>query len=212
MSTINSEKVVFNFLKNKFYRIYGDLVILTGNKPQEVLLQFEDVISHLCTANLSKSEKVKQQNWGKALGHLQRATLDVSKLLWLETKRKIDFVYSDDDIKKFCLNCSDVKFTKLYTKGVTLAQKARKLELDNVGLDPTESIEAYYQAINSMQLASQQVDDGKLASFRRFKFWYKGKEYLIGFVIGFFSSIAASYFSESFRNAIQPSKVTPSKN
>jgi hypothetical protein len=76
-----TEREVYELLLGKFKDIFADLVILTGKKPAEILFELESVLSHIAVSKLYPEEE--QKNINRAMQHLQRASLDAAKMLWV---------------------------------------------------------------------------------------------------------------------------------
>ena len=177
-----SEIDVYRLFDGLFKKIYGDLVAVTATKPTQVIFEIEAAFSHIVVANLYPDQR--DQNIGKAIGHIQRATFDSAKILWLEYKQRLDNVASDSDIRKFCVNCPESDFVKKYYEAEELAREARRMELDGVGRDPSRALEKYFDAAQAFKEAHALIDRDKLNSFRRFSLHYNFRKHIVGFASG----------------------------
>jgi len=74
-----TDRDVYRYLVDVVQPIYADLVAALGEKPTQVVFQFEAAFVHLAVAQLNAD--VRQENLRKALHHLQRAALDSAKIL-----------------------------------------------------------------------------------------------------------------------------------
>jgi hypothetical protein len=75
---------VVSFFNNEFIPAYSDLTGFIVNKPQEILIGIEYAFSHLMQHfNEELGTESQDKNLEKAYHHLQRATLDCYKLLWV---------------------------------------------------------------------------------------------------------------------------------
>lgn len=181
-----TEKEVFDFYQDTFKRIYADLVAVIGNKPTEIIFEIEACFSHLGVAKTSSIPQVQQDNIDKALGHLQRASLDSAKLLWLNLRSNADQIVKNKSVMKFVSNCSEGELYKHYNNAESLAIKARRNEVASTGISPSSSIVEWYDAALALKSFLDNIDYDKLSSFNRFKVIYNIREYVIGFCMGLF--------------------------
>lgn len=105
---------VFNFYRDVFILAYSDLVTFIGEKPEQIVTEIENALSHVAqyhNSNISKSEKT--ENVKKAHNHFK----------------------------------SDVKQVKdQYLSFLKAFQEARKIEMQNIGINPLASLEKYKNA------------------------------------------------------------------
>jgi hypothetical protein len=92
---------LFEFYKKEFIPAYSDLVGYIGDKPRQVLIELENVLSHLSQLfNPKVTPEEKSVNLQKANGHLLRVTLDCYKLLWINLLDQLKMIESDDSVRK----------------------------------------------------------------------------------------------------------------
>lgn len=131
---------VFNFYRDVFIPAYSDLVTFIGEKPGQIVTEIENALSHVAqyhNPDISKSEKT--ENVKKAHNHFVRATLDCYKLICAVIKEELEKFLSD--------NKSDVKQVKdQYLSFLKAFQEARKIEMQNIGINPLVSLEKYKNA------------------------------------------------------------------
>lgn len=185
---------LFEFYKKEFIPAYSDLVGYIGDKPQQVLIELENVLSHLSQLfNLEVSPKEKSVNLQKANDHLFRVTLDCYKLLWISLLDQLKMIEGDDSVRKFGLNISEAEFTMKSQKIKKLAQEARNIEMKAVGISPMSSIDKYKEVVkNSYELIDKR-DDIKISEIKSLKRFISTKEFLIGIVIGVFGGLISGY-------------------
>jgi hypothetical protein len=185
---------LFEFYKKEFIPAYSDLVGYIGDKPQQVLIELENVLSHLSQLfNLEVSPKEKSVNLQKANDHLFRVTLDCYKLLWISLLDQLKMIEGDDSVRKFGLNISEAEFTMKLQKIKKLAQEARNIEMKAVGISPMSSIDKYKEVVkNSYELIDKR-DDIKISEIKSLKRFISTKEFLIGIVIGVFGGLISGY-------------------
>ncbi|MCK9637218.1 MAG: hypothetical protein M0R41_13150 [Methylobacter tundripaludum] len=182
---------IYELFQGDFKNIYGDLIVVTANKPVQIIFQLEAAFTHMAVASLNN--ECSQENLKAALKHIQRASLDAAKMLWLAYKDRLDNIISDSNLRMFCINCPEDELIKAYSKAENLAEEARRCELNHIGVDPTKSLTLYYEASIALKEVFEKIDHNKLKNFKKFNLFYKAKEYLIGFIIGIFASVIATF-------------------
>jgi len=182
---------LFEFYKKEFIPAYSDLVGYIGDTPQQVLIELENVLSHLSQLfNLEATPKEKSVNLQKANDHLFRVTLDCYKLLWISLLDQLKMIEGDDSVRKLGLNISEAEFTMKLQKIKKLAQEARNIEMKAVGISPMSSLDKYKEVVkNSYEL----IDNIKISEIKSLKRFISTKEFLIGLVIGVFGGLISGY-------------------
>ncbi len=185
---------LFGFYKGEFVPAYSDLVGYIGDKPQQVLIELENVLSHLSQLfNPEVTPQKKSENPQKAYDHLFRVTLDCYKLLWIKMHDQLKRIEDDDSVRKLGLNISEAEFTMKFQKVKKLAQEARGIEMESVGLSPTASIDKYKEVVkNSYELLDKR-DDIKISEIKSLKRFISTKEFLVGIVIGVLGGLISGY-------------------
>lgn len=186
-----AEMDIYNYHQDAFKGIYADLVAVLGNKPSQIAFELEAVLSHLAVAKTDPDHE--EENLKKSLHHLQRASLDASKMLWLEFRNRLDVYMKDSDIRKFCINSPEAEFVKLYENAEKLALEARRTEIKNVGKNPEASVAQYYAAALEFKKALGLVDTDKIREFKKFCIFRFIKQQWVGFAFGVLASLVASY-------------------
>ncbi len=185
---------LFEFYKEEFVPAYSDLVGYIGDKPQQVLIELENVLSHLSQVfNPEVTPQKKSENLQKANDHLFRVTLDCYKLLWINMHDQLKRIEDDDSVRKLGLNISEAEFTMKLQKIKKLAQEARSIEMESVGLSPMASIDKYKEVVkNSYELIDKR-DNIKISEIKSLKRFISTKEFLVGIVIGVFGGLISGY-------------------
>jgi len=189
------EDQVYSYLLDVFNPIYADLVVVLADKPTDIILQLEAAFVHLAVAN--RNDTVRHENCRRALSHLQRATLDAAKLLWLQKKRELTSVIDDEEVQRFCVNSSHADFLEKYHNAQELAEKARGIEVSSVGVNADASIEAYYEAALAFDAALNLIDPDKIRQFRRFSIKFLFRKHFVGFIFGVGASLVAAVIIEA---------------
>lgn len=185
---------LFEFYKKEFIPAYSDLVGYIGDKPRQVLIELENVLSHLSQLfNPKITPEEKNVNLQKANDHLSRVTLDCYKLLWVNLLDQLKKIESDDSVRKLGLNIPEAAFTMKLQKIKELAQEARSIEMESVGLSPMASIDKYKEVVkNSYELIDKR-DDIKINEIKSLKRFISTKEFLVGIFIGVFGGLISGY-------------------
>lgn len=153
---------LFAFYRNEFLPSYSDLVGYIADKPQQILYELEHVFSHISqTYNPDVSPDMKDDNIEKAYGHLQRATLDGYKLLWVTIYGELRDIEEDEALRKLGLKISGSVFLIKVQELKKLAQEARKTEMMSMGIDPTASIDLYKRVVTRGYELLDVIDDTK---------------------------------------------------
>lgn len=190
-----TEEKLFAYYESTFRVIYADLVATIGSKPLEISFEIEAMVTHLSVAKNHADKKIIDQNISRAIGHLQRATLDAGKMLWLELRKRCQLIIDDDFVRSYCTLVPESQLMAQYHKAESLALVARRLEIKNVGIDPEMSASKYFEAANEFRNLLDAVDWTRVKSSKKFKFIHKLKEYFVGFLIGVVSSTVVALLS-----------------
>jgi len=185
---------LFEFYKKEFIPAYSDLVGYIGDKPQQVLIELENVLSHLSQLfNPEVTPEKKSVNLQKANDHLFRVTLDCYKLLWINIHDQLKRIEGDASVRKLGLNISEAEFTMKLQKIKKLAQEARSIEMESVGLSPMASIDKYKEVVKSGYELIDKRDNIKISEIKSLKRFISTKEFLIGIVVGVFGGMISGY-------------------
>ncbi|EOQ90742.1 hypothetical protein LEP1GSC202_0436 [Leptospira yanagawae serovar Saopaulo str. Sao Paulo = ATCC 700523] len=183
------------FYQEKYIRIYSDLTSFVAVKPSQILIENENINSHLVVYLSEPTSKKGIENLDKAYNHLVRCTIDASKMLWIEMKKHLEQEFKRFNISKYSYNLSESELLDNYSKFLSKGQEARKNELNGVGKTPEMCIDDYYQAIEYAWAIIKNHDRNKAKSFGVFRIyqWIKGNiiQIIASFLIGIFASCAS---------------------
>lgn len=189
---MKNEGDVFNLYRNTFMLIYGDLVVVSGKKPPELLEQLENCMAHFAVAKTSLDPEVSQDNIDAVYRHIVRASLDAAKLLWTILHENAIAFVKDEDVRRFCANASQGAVHNQYTKAESASLDARRSEIANVGIDPEKSIEKWYMAALEYRTLLSLIDMDKVSGLRKLKLTTKIRENIISYIISFVLGVVAS--------------------
>nr|VFK55109.1 MAG: hypothetical protein BECKTUN1418D_GA0071000_102720 [Candidatus Kentron sp. TUN] len=160
------EMRIYELLRGDFKRIYSELVIATGSKPYQVIFELVDSFTHIAIAKTDPS--VENENINASLKHVQRATLDASKLLWAHYKKELNNIASNDEIIRYCTSCHEDEFIKKCRYADKISLDARIVEEENVGMNSSASVNHYYNAAIAYRSAIDKIDQKKVKHFKIF--------------------------------------------
>lgn len=186
-----TEQEIYTYHETIFKPIYADMVAILGEKPEQIAFELEATLSHIAVAHAHNEHYDK--NIDKAYGHIQRASLDAVKIMWLEYRGRAEKIILDPDLRKFASNLPEGDLLKKYKTAEDKAIEARKSELINTGVDPSKSIELYYEAAHLFREVVAQIDPEKVSDLNKFKSKYAKKEIIISFFVGVASSALVAF-------------------
>lgn len=180
-----TEDEIFHFYRTQFVPIYSDFVSLTATKAKQILIEQENVLAHISQAqNSNLSTDVRQENLVKAYNHMVRMTLDVHKLVWAETKSRLDeFVLKDE--KRLAFNLAESDVLKLYGEFIHGAKAAREHEMKHVENSPESSIRMYDDVNKIGNELLGKLDEIKAASIKHWSRVFKTKDFFWGVCASF---------------------------
>jgi hypothetical protein len=182
------------FYRDNFIPAYADVIVITNYKPEEILLEIENILSHFIQIlNPGIDSVQKSENINRARGHIERATLDCLKIVWTEQSMNLSKINSDDLARRYCINMPEHEFVRTYEEYNGLLAKARLLEMNSIGTSHTETIVAYRRAIELAKIISEHIDYNKLNSFNAFRKILSAKTNLVSFLLGVVASLVATY-------------------
>lgn len=207
MSSLQSEKTscidethavglcnLAKYYREEFIPAYADVVVYLSAKPDETLLEIENILSHVFQVlNPELIETKKIENIEKAKGHLERATLDCLKIIWGDIGEHIQHINEDDNLRRYCVNMSENDFKRKVIEYNTLLAEARLIEMKSIGKTHDDTIKAYKKAIQLAKELLLAIDDGKMDSFSSFRKIINMKSNILSFILGILASLVASY-------------------
>jgi len=189
-------KELLDYYYQKFIPAYADAVASLGDKPVQLLVEQENTLAHLLAYLEDESDKA---NLKKACGHLERATLDCYKIIWIEYKEKLKFFISlDNSNLALAFNSNEGEVLKKIKKIDSLAKEARELESINIGKNSTLALDKYIEVVELEKELLDSVDLKKASSYNKFKLSHLIKDHSLGFILGIIAGLATSYLWERF--------------
>jgi hypothetical protein len=185
---------LFTFYRTEFIPSYADLVGYIGDKPRQILIELENVVSHISQFfNPKVNPQEKNENLEKAYGHLLRVTLDCYKLLWVKIHEQLERIEKDKSVQKLGLNISESAFLFKLQEFRKLAREARNKEMTSVGLNPLASIDSYKEVIGVGYELIDVIDENKIKEIKSLKRFISAKEFVVGMAIGLISGLISGY-------------------
>lgn len=136
-----------DFYRTSYFPIYSDLVGYLGDKPRQVLVETENLLTHIiCFIDEDLSSDKRDENLRKAYNHLVRVTIDCYKILWVAVRDDILEVEAIQE--QLAQNgMSQSQFFAYKQRFKELSKEARRVEMENIGSTPEACIEAYGKVI-----------------------------------------------------------------
>lgn len=182
------------YYRDEFVPAYADVVVFETAKPDETLLELENILSHVFQVlNPELNDTKKTENIEKAKGHLERATLDCLKIIWGDVGELIQDINEDEDERRYCVNLSEADFKRKVAEYYELLAEARLIEMQSIGKTHDDTIKAYKRAIQLAKELLLSIDDAKIDNFASFRRIIKMKSNALSFVLGVLASLVASY-------------------
>jgi hypothetical protein len=217
---MKTEADVFRLYNEKFMPIYGDLIIVSGKKPPEILEQLESCMAHFAVAKTKTEDfELVQDNISAAYCHILRASLDTVKLLWTTLRENALKFVTDEKIRRFCTNASEGSVHAQYQKAQSISIMARRNEIDNVGINPEASIKQWYDAALEYKQLYELIDMDKVHSFKKHRLRKFIQNHMISFFLGVLASTVVAWgwptcplFAKAFINKVtNDQKASPSQ-
>lgn len=204
------ESQVYEFFNEKFKPIFADLVALLGEKPESILFEIEACFSHLAVAKTTDNETIKTKNFEKAYGHLVRAALDATKIIWYEYHQQSKVIASDVTFMNLGSNKNLSEIHNLYRECQNLAKTARTNEVKLTGRNSEVTLEEWYSAIGKLQEFLDSFDNAKLTQISnerastadtikkisKGKYW---RDICISLFCGFLVTVIFGYMTDSMK-------------
>lgn len=142
-------EIIFAFYKEHFIPVYSDFVALALIKPEQVLIEESNILSHIAQYfNANLSQDLQHDNIEKAKNHLTRVTIDLNKLVWAEIRGKIA-PFAKRAKGRLCFNLAENEVIGLYTDFLKKGREARRFEMSHIGNDHLNTIK-YYEEVNTI--------------------------------------------------------------
>jgi len=172
----------FKLYKTKFVPAYADYVALDQVKPEQILIEESNILSHLSQYfNESLDEKTREGNLIKATNHLQRIIIDLNKLIWVSLTDILKPIFKNpDSYIVFNLPSDEIvqKFSQFLNKGL----EAREFEMNNIGNAPLETILKYETANTTGLELLKSLDEIKFIQYKKWTRIFKTKEFVAGII------------------------------
>jgi len=178
-----------NFYFSSFLPAYADLTGYTLKKHDTVLFSIDSAHSHLMQyLSPDLDLDAREQNLRKAQGHIERATLDCYKLLWLFVEEDLTSLMGDAEKRVLCVNMVESDLVSKYHEALAKILESRHCELQNVGINLIDTIEKYRAAIEVTKEIIENVDRRAIELYEKKKKRQKWIDIGIGIIIGIIGS------------------------
>jgi hypothetical protein len=183
------EENIYKVYRRRFLPVYADYVALKQEKPEQILIEESNILSHLSQChNKELQPKIRDENLRKAYSHLCRASLDLQKLVWAVLSQQLRPLMQSDQRFIVCFNMPEGMVLAKYNEFREGGRRARAKELTEVGVSPLRSAVRYARCNKLGFTLLSHFDEQKHAKLGRWKY----KESVIGFMLGIAASYAAN--------------------
>lgn len=184
---------VSKFYRDIFLPAYADLISYIVEKPEQISFELEAALSHIAQSyNPDINDTKKKENIQKAMGHLERATLDCYKLLWVEIFETIKGIEKFGSYLKFCLNIPEHDFIMGREKVRELARAARNREVASMGVKPSASLDLYKELTKESLKLAGSLDKHKMGEIKKLRWSTIIKTVFLQNIIGFLMGLASA--------------------
>lgn len=120
----------FENYRNYFIEVYAEVVGLELVKPEQILVEESNILSHLAqSTNKKLSKDDREKNLIKAEDHLVRVALDLQKLLWASLRNQLDNLIVGSPLKLLSFNLPPEQVTNKYKDFINGGVSTRKHEM-----------------------------------------------------------------------------------
>lgn len=206
---------LFKYYNEIFIPIYAEVVARRQAKPRQVANEIENAFSHLATYHSTTNDSEKSSNLSKAVGHIQRATLDCQKILWMTLMKDAVYLSKGDGLLEHATNVPLDKAIAQFKLIQEMGIQARLIESQNTGISIEKRIEFFQKTIEEHKKFDDMVDIAKVRMFASRQKKSKTKEFVINNAAGFFIGIVAgilgnyAYATLMEQKAQKPSQAIP---
>ncbi len=185
-----------SYYYDSFIPAYADAVASLGDKPAQLLVEQENTLAHLLAFLKDENDT---DNLKKAYGHLERATLDCYKIIWVTNKEKLSYyIRLDNSNLALAFNASESEVMEKIRKIDSLAKEARELEARGIGQSSSKALEKYIEVVALERELLDSADIKKASTYQQFKLMHLLKDHSIGFITGIVAGIATTILYEFF--------------
>ncbi len=188
---------LFQYYNEVFIPVYAEVVARRQAKPRQVANEIENAFSHLATYHFTSHDSEKESNLNKAIGHIQRATLDCQKILWLTLMGDAVYISKGDGLLEHATNVPLDKAISQFKLVQEIGIQARLIESQNTGISISKRLEFFQNAIEEHKKFDDMIDMTKARMFISRQRKSKVKEFAInniaGVVFGVVAGVAGNY-------------------
>jgi len=189
-----TESQFFKVYRNKFTPIYAEVIVLLGYKPQQVLNEQANILSHFAQyQNPALSPSIRDENLNKAFNHLLRVTLDLHKMAVLEVDHRLARIFAGNPDAKYSFKLKRSEVMKEYKNFLDHCTEARYKEESLVGVSPLRTMICYNRAYNVGMDLYESFDEEIFNKINRLKQNQRARDIFLGFILGVIASVLGSY-------------------
>lgn len=195
---------VFDIYSNEFLPTYARAVAELQDKPIQITVEIENAFSHLSVYSKYQrngNQEKQLEHLNKACAHIQRATLDAYKFVWVSLLRKSK-VFDRPGILEFATKVDIDKVIPLHEDFKKKASEARVKELSSLEENVSVRNVFYRDAVIAADNLFDCLDAKKLRKFKSFSFWYIIKSNSVAFALGVIAGVTGNFLTESIKSKV----------
>lgn len=196
---------IFDYYSNSFLPTYARAVAELQDKPVQITVEIENAFSHLAVHSMHlKDGNVQKQidHLKKAQGHIERATLDAYKFIWISLLKK-SRIFDRPGILEFATKIDLGEAVRLHETFKSKANEARVKELSNLEESASVRNEFYRDAVESADNLFECLDAERLRRFKSYSIWYLVKSNSVAFIFGVIAGVAGNFATDAIKLRIR---------
>lgn len=195
---------IFDYYSKEFLPTYARAVAELQDKPVQITVEIENAFSHLAVYSSHERDGNTQkqiEHLKKSLGHIERATLDAYKFIWISLLKK-SRVFDRPGILEFATKTDLDTAVRLHEDFKKKATEARIKELSNLEEEVSVRNNFYREALISADALFECLDAKRLRRFKSFSVWYLIKSNSIAFTFGVIAGVTGNFVTDSIKSRI----------
>ncbi len=137
---------ILKLYNDYFLGMYSGIVALVADKPRQVLVELENITTHLFPYFEDPDSEEGKKNFEMAFNHLKRASIDCAKMYWSIIDKQIEKIDKDDTLRRYAINMPEHEFKNKYLEFKKSARSARYMEMSCVGKNSEACLDEYVKS------------------------------------------------------------------
>lgn len=188
---------VFDYYAKEFLPAYARAVAEMQDKPVQISVEIENAFSHLSVSSIYRRDGNFDEELvhiKKAKGHIERATLDAYKFIWIALCKKSK-IFDKPGILEFATKVEISHAIALHEQFKKIATEARIKELSNLEEDVSVRNGFYKAAMKAADDLLDCLEPEKLRRYKHFSLKNIIKSNGISFVFGVIAGVTGNFLT-----------------